>query len=75
LADARVYMLTHPKEFDVVRLLNISNLNLLWVHRAVAYSMLYPLVCDNSGRFSGNINCGFFPLPVFLCSVRQTIEY
>jgi hypothetical protein len=76
LADARVYMLTHPKEFDVVRLLNISKLNLLWEHRAVSYSMLYPLVCGNSGRFSGNINCGFFPsLPLFLCSVRQTIEY
>lgn len=25
LADARVYMLTHPKEFDVVRHLSIHN--------------------------------------------------
>lgn len=30
LADARVYMLTHPKEFDVVRLLNIFKMPLCY---------------------------------------------
>jgi hypothetical protein len=81
LADARVYMLTHPKEFDVVRLLNTLNLNLLRQYRTVAYSTLYLLIYDNSGRFSGNLGCGLFPSsPVclfiyFMCMLKQSIEY
>jgi len=32
LADARVYMLTHPKEFDVVRHLSTHSLNLTFYY-------------------------------------------
>lgn len=41
LADARVYMLTHPKEFDVVRLLNIFK-----------FSSTFPFNFSEIGPFS-----------------------
>ncbi|KAA3474654.1 putative tRNA (guanine(26)-N(2))-dimethyltransferase 2 [Gossypium australe] len=67
LADARVYMLTHPKEFDVVR-------DLLFYSKATLYAHLNLHVCSTAAQVFGLVDLDPYGSPsVFLDSAVQSV--